>query len=203
MARVKPRKAKPELHIDFPQRYIVIAADFSLKRPGFCRITAEQTENELILSDIATVSVDNKRLTKPHGELLDDILKEMAFFFPEETGDVPVFYVREKAINSRAAMAEIGIFKVVGLADWFLWRINREWYEIFPVSVKKFVTGSGKADKKQVAEALKAYIGEHEYGNDDESDAAAVGIAWLIQHGQLKQRPLTEPTKDLEEKPEK
>ena len=57
--------------------------------------------------------------------------------------------------------------------------------EIAPASVKKLVTGSGKATKDEVMAALERHIGQHEYSCDDESDAVAVGVAWLIQNDLL------------------
>ena len=55
-----------------------------------------------------------------------------------------------------------------------------EFYEIAPTTVKKLLTGSGKASKEEVAEALESYVDCQTYESDDESDALAVGIAWLI-----------------------
>ena len=51
--------------------------------------------------------------------------------------------------------------------------------EIAPTTVKKLLTGSGKASKEEVAAALERFVGKQEYAVDDESDAVAVGIAWL------------------------
>lgn len=48
------------------------------------------------------------------------------------------------------------------------------------------VTGDGKAEKKVVETCLKQYFGEHEYACDDESDAAAVGLAFLMSNGLIK-----------------
>ena len=48
------------------------------------------------------------------------------------------------------------------------------------------ITGSGKANKQDVADSLERYVGKVQYGTDDESDAVAVGIAWLIGEGYLK-----------------
>jgi len=47
--------------------------------------------------------------------------------------------------------------------------------------VKKLLTGSGKASKTEVAMALERYVATQQYETDDESDAVAVGLAWLIQ----------------------
>ena len=51
--------------------------------------------------------------------------------------------------------------------------------------MKKLLTGSGKALKSEVALALESYVGTQKYETDDESDAVAVGIAWLIQENLL------------------
>lgn len=184
----KPKKPKTEEPVSFPQRYLVVAADFSLTRPGFSKILVEQKDGQTHILSVTTSCVDNKKTKKKHGEILNDIMLAMkSFFFDNEKDALPAFYVREKAFNSRAAMSEIGIFKVVGIADWVLWQNKAsEWHEIYPVTVKKNVTGSGKADKSQVEKALEAYVGAQTYSNDDESDATAVGIGWLIQQEQLK-----------------
>ena len=183
----KAKKAKPVEPIIFPQQYMVVAADLSLKRPGFCKFIVSHIDNETKIESFETMSVDNKTTVKSHGELLNEILKAIVNFFPDpEKTPYPIYYVREQAINSRAAMSEIGIFKVVGVTEWYVYGLNNKWHEIYPVSVKKLVTGSGKADKDVVAKCLPYYFGEHTYANDDESDAAAVGAAFLVQHEQMK-----------------
>ena len=70
--------------------------------------------------------------------------------------------------------------------DWAAYWTNKEWYSIYPVTIKKLIAGSGKAEKSEVAESLEYYIGKQDYKCDDESDAAAVAVAWLIQQGQIK-----------------
>ena len=51
------------------------------------------------------------------------------------------------------------------------------WTELAPATIKKLLTGSGKADKETVAKVLTQYVGHHLYASDDESDAVATGIA--------------------------
>lgn len=55
--------------------------------------------------------------------------------------------------------------------------------EISPTSVKKAVTGDGKASKDVVAKNLYKYVGEQKYVTDDESDAVAVGVAYAKEEG--------------------
>lgn len=78
------------------------------------------------------------------------------------------------------------LFKVVGITDLAAWQADGLIFEeIAPKSVKKIITGNGNASKADVATALGAYIGEQAYACDDESDAVAVGVAWLILNGYI------------------
>ncbi|MEV2911322.1 crossover junction endodeoxyribonuclease RuvC, partial [Paenibacillus larvae] len=55
-----------------------------------------------------------------------------------------------------------------------------------PSTVKRLVTGSGRAEKEDVAEEVRKLLGlpsDYEFASDDESDACAVALAWLIQNG--------------------
>ena len=188
----KSKKAEPEIVINFPQKYYVIGADLSLKRPGFCKLTVEKTEEGTRFTDIQLMSVDNKTDSKkPHGQLLNEIMEAFTAFIPDpEKDQTPCFYIRETEIISKHTPYERNISKVVGIMDWLLWRLNVSWQSLYPVSIKKLVAGSGKADKSAVAEHLPYYVGEIKYNNDDESDATAVAIAWLLQQNQLQPQPI-------------
>ncbi|UBM56230.1 crossover junction endodeoxyribonuclease RuvC [Bacillus velezensis] len=50
--------------------------------------------------------------------------------------------------------------------------------------VKALVAGAGGAEKKEVEAAVRRMTGyTDEFANFDESDAAAIGLAWLIHEG--------------------
>lgn len=99
--------------------------------------------------------------------------------------DVDVL-VREKGF-SRFARETQALYKVFGVADLAAWNCNEKTFdEIAPLSIKKLLTGSGKASKSDVAAALQNYVGVRDYACDDESDAVAVGIAWLMQNNYLE-----------------
>lgn len=74
---------------------------------------------------------------------------------------------------------------MVGVIDLALENLcsGRTFDELPPPTVKKLVTGSGKASKEEVAAALSQYVGQQIYRSDDESDAVAAGIAWLLKSG--------------------
>lgn len=54
---------------------------------------------------------------------------------------------------------------------------------ISPTDVKKRIAGSGKAEKSDVAAGVRKLLGlaeDYRFATDDESDACAVVLAWLI-----------------------
>lgn len=76
--------------------------------------------------------------------------------------------------------------RVVGLSEYLSYTMGHgEFDKIPPKEVKKRVTGSSTAEKEEVARALEQFVGKREYACDDESDAVAVGIAWLLQNNFL------------------
>lgn len=182
-----PKKKEETIEqIEFPDEYKVCACDLSLKRPGICILSLKKTDKGIEITNVQLSSVDNKTdKKKTHGQLLDEIGAEFKRIYPLNS---IVYCVREKGIMHQMTPAERSLSKVEGLLDWTLWAFyGQEWFDIYPVTVKKLIAGSGKAEKEDVAIALEKYIGKQKYKCDDESDAAAVGIAWLIQQGQLKE----------------
>lgn len=124
--------------------------------------------------------VKNKDTSKPHGEILDQIEREFTQLLRIFQ---PTVVVREKGF-SRFARETQALYKVMGMADMALCReCGCEFEEIAPLSVKKLVAGSGKASKEEVKTALATFVGEQSYETNDESDAVAVGIAWLLLNG--------------------
>lgn len=94
-------------------------------------------------------------------------------------------FVRERAF-SRFPHETQALFKVIGIADLIAWQTGNAVYsEIAPTTVKKLLVSSGRATKQEVADALEMYVGQQNYITDDESDAVAVGIAWLKQQNLL------------------
>lgn len=97
--------------------------------------------------------------------------------------------VREKALVTSfvGSIETVGILhKVVGVSDLYAWGFGqKEFQEISPITIKTLIGGERGASKDQVADGLEPYVGKYEYTVDDESDAVAVGVAWLISNKYL------------------
>lgn len=158
--------------MDSPKPLRQLCADLSLRCPGF----AIQKYNNGKVGVDRLCHVDNRSTRATHGEMQDMIYTQMTSLAP----NIDVF-VRERAF-SRFARETQTLSKVVGISDLIAWnQAQTEFHEIAPTTIKKLLTGSGRSQKDAVAAALDRYLGYQIYKTDDESDAAAVGIAWLIQ----------------------
>lgn len=96
--------------------------------------------------------------------------------------------VREEALRKSGTSASGKVLsilnRVVGVSDLYAWAFGqRQFQEIEAVTVKKKITNDASAEKNEVAEALEQFVGKQEYACDDESDAVAVGVAWLMKQG--------------------
>lgn len=131
--------------------------------------------------------VDNtSHQKKPHGRILSEIAKEFrTYLMTRQTA----ILVREQALAVRSCGGVVKTLnKVVGITDLCAWNVgHREFYEMHPSTIRKLVTGNGKAKKQEVADALEKYVGPQTYEVDDLSDAVAVGIAWLIKNNYIEQ----------------
>jgi crossover junction endodeoxyribonuclease RuvC len=98
--------------------------------------------------------------------------------------------VREQALDKQGGPRNSRVIevlhKVVGVADLYAWGLGgRVFDEIHPKTIKKLVANDQLAEKDVVAQSLAQFVGEREYACDDESDAVAVGIAWLLEKGMI------------------
>ena len=127
-----------------PDRLRILAADLSLRCPGFAVLQYEGGK----VSIGRLCHLDNRRSKAAYGEILCAIYDLIA----ELSSGIDVF-VRERAF-SRFPQETQALFKVVGIADMAVWKHAKQaWEEIAPATVKKLLTGSGKAGKEEVAGA--------------------------------------------------
>ncbi len=181
---------------------IVFGADLGLNRPGFSRIHLKKDKEIWHINSVTVMSVDNKskqkNMKKQRGEKLAEIADSFIRFVADDInnmgGSVPCYFVREHSINNASfgtrsgTAARTGISETVGVMDYQLYMLSKEsiWDEIYPVTIKKQLTGNHKASKDEVASAVKRYVGDMDFKNDDESDAVAVALAWLIKNDYIE-----------------
>jgi crossover junction endodeoxyribonuclease RuvC len=150
----------------------VLAIDSSLACPAFAVLEFNLTDRTVKVVEVTHVKTNSKKSTGYRlwqiYNLAESLLKKYDF-------DAVVF---EKGFN-KFAVATQQIQRTVGMLLFTLYRNEIEDIEeIAPTSVKKYITGDGKASKEKLADALVEYVGEIKYKTNDESDSVGVGIAY-------------------------
>ncbi|MEW4131940.1 crossover junction endodeoxyribonuclease RuvC [Bacillus thuringiensis] len=153
----------------------ILAMDLSLACPAFAVLEIRQGEVSVI--HLSHIKTSPKKST---GYRLFQIEQHLQEILGKFTFDLVVM---EKGFN-KFALATQQIQRTVGVVLVTLMRNGYENIgELSPTSVKKCITGSGKASKEELAEALDQYLGVIEYKTNDESDACGVGLAFAKEKG--------------------
>lgn len=188
MAEQKKKKhklKKKSVSIDFETDFYILGYDLSLSSPGFSCIHWNNGAVEIV----AAARLNNKDAKLSRGNKLKNIKTaiENTIRTVEEKNFV---CVRENSFSRFSAETQ-AISAVNGVFDLCLYENNiEEPILISPLTVKKLITGSSKATKQEVAEAIANYCTPVEFETDDVSDAVAVALAALIQNNYIKQIPL-------------
>lgn len=164
-------------------KHITLALDLSLSQPGFAVLAITEDGEPLILEK----SFVKTRQAAKHGEKLTQIQAEIRRYFDVYN---PEHVVREKSFSRFAASTQ-AIYKVNGICDLTAYEYEHKAIdEIAATSVKKLVTGNGKASKECVMASVmkRLQIEQADYfANDDESDSVAVGLAYYIREGLISE----------------
>lgn len=156
----------------------ILAVDPSLRRTGYALLRADYDHDRIDV--LHTTSLDNRYYGASHGWLLQNIF--------DKTVDLAMQadqYVRESAINDITISHPV-MHKVHGAMDMALWHAQQRRFIDIPVrKIKRLVCGDELATKAVIMRSLTRYVGPHPYECNDESDAVAVGIAYLRQAGRM------------------
>lgn len=176
----------------------VLAFDTSLSSPGVAIITVEtkgRNAGKPIITAMSHVKPDGKA---PYALRADIVESWATLFIAEHIGKGFDYVVREDFHGMSSAQnypvfaawtgTELAAHKF-GLAfdkHTTLLKSGRKkvTHGMSQSAIKLAVVGKGKAEKDEVAEAVRKWTGfKGEFACDDESDACAVGLAKLIHEG--------------------
>lgn len=156
----------------------LIAFDLSLTNSGYA--VGEVEDGELEIIEVG--SIPTTRFTKyTHGFRLNHIATEISKLYKKYPDADAV--IKEGSFSNGHIRSTQIIFKVVGVWELITHiRGHDKFTDIAPSSVKKQVTGNGRAKKSVVADKVKEITGI-ETRNNDESDAIAVLLAYCKTEG--------------------
>lgn len=157
---------------------LILALDLSLNSTGYAVMTADDCR--LVEKGI----IKAKRKENHHQKLnrQKDVLEGIAKKYEEDGYELII--VKEQLLFRPPKTASI-LAKVHGIVD----LLFEEIHEYYPSSIKKIVTGNGRANKKEVEEAVCKRLGktseELDFKSDDESDAIAVALTYLLEENYI------------------
>ncbi|MEH7464606.1 crossover junction endodeoxyribonuclease RuvC [Bacillus thuringiensis] len=157
----------------------LLGLDISGTSTGYAVIAREET-GELRLCTVGHIKTSSKNTD---GERMSKIRDRIDILF-----DIyPISKViRERGFSNNRHRSTQLIFKSIGVAE--LTCNDRGFPEVIeyaPTTIKLQVGGSGKADKDDVKKGVKKFFPDAEFKTDDESDAVAVILTYLLKEGLL------------------
>ncbi len=174
----------------------VLAFDTSLTSPGVAIITVDK-RGKPIITAMSHVKPDGKATYA----LRADIVESWATLFIAEHIAKGFDYVVREDFHGMSSAQNYPVFAAwtgtelaahkFGLAfdkHVVLTKTGRKKtkHGMSQSEIKKIVVGKGKAEKDEVADAVRRWTGfTGEFACDDESDACAVGLAKLIHEGAI------------------
>lgn len=166
-----------------PKRYL--GADISLTSPGFAVIDVRNRRPSLVSA--SHVKTDAAQTDGYRFAVIDSFVTVFAASHAGKGGYTAI--IREdykRPASKRQGQALFGAWAAV---DSGLNRLGlRVTDEINDSTVKRLVGGHGRADKSEVAAGVRRLLRLEEnyvFSTDDESDACAIVLAWLIERGEI------------------
>lgn len=158
---------------------IVLAIDPGSVTAGYALLQKEGRKIHYIASGIMKFKAGDEFLHRVK-DIFDQTLSLVEKYQPDEIALESLIFVKSptslmKLAQSRGAM-------LAALTQ----KYHQKIYEYSPNTVKSTVTGHGHADKESIQKIIQQYLGVREFKTHDESDALAIALCHLLNHGSLK-----------------
>lgn len=89
----------------------------------------------------------------------------------------------ERSFSHRNLSTQV-LYRVHGIANELFYEYNQFYYP--PATIKKLITGNGRASKSLVQDKVLEKYPNLEFMNEDESDAVGIAISHLIKKYNMK-----------------
>lgn len=150
-----------------------LGLDVSMNSTGWAVLSYSEGRVRYVDSGVIKVKTN-----KSHGQRL----REQREKFEGILKTYPIHYAAREAGFSRHIKATQVLFKAYGVAEEFFADLHL--VEIASTTIKKIVTGNGRASKEEVEKAIRKRLElpkDFVFKNDDESDAIGVALALINQ----------------------
>lgn len=157
---------------------IVLAIDPGSVTAGYALLQKDGRKISYIASGILKFNSDDEFLHRVK-DIFEQTQGLLEKYSPDEIALESLIFVKSptaliKLAQSRGAM-------LAALTQ----KYNQKIYEYSPNLVKSSVTGHGHADKEGVQKVLGTILGIKTFKTHDESDACAIALCHLLNHGRI------------------
>jgi crossover junction endodeoxyribonuclease RuvC len=142
--------------------------DLSLSNTGVAIFDEQGTPVKVF--SIKTTSKDNYGVRL---KIIGKILQRYKKLYP------PKELIIENAFTRYNKATQV-LYRLRGLVEYLFWDISQT--GIAPTTMKKILTGSGKAEKSDVENSIRKLYPNIEIENDDQSDALGLGTTYFMKH---------------------
>jgi crossover junction endodeoxyribonuclease RuvC len=111
-----------------------------------------------------------------------DMYKLFEYYFKDRIESISFFVFENYSYGSVGHLADLG--ELNGMFKKYITDNNKNFDVIAPSSVKKIITGDGRATKEMVRDKVRDFIIDGDkikFNNLDESDSLAIGVAYAIK----------------------
>lgn len=159
-----------------------LGLDLSLSSPGFAVIEVRERRPRLVAASHVKTDPGESRVSRC-GQIAD----ELAVFVRKHR---PFDAIIREDFVSKNPGTQKAVYAVWHVVDCVLDRFGHAvTADMNQGSIKKALTGDGKAGKEAVEVAVRRCLklkDSFEFGSNDESDACGVVLAWLIREGLIE-----------------
>lgn len=154
---------------------VYIGLDVSMNSTGWAVLSYDGSSISYLDSGIikANTKVSHGKRMRNQREKISEVVEKYQ----------PQYVARESGFSRHIKSTQI-LFKIYGVVEELF--ATYDLVEIAPTTIKKLVTGSGRADKDVVEVCVREKVSfpeGFEFKSDDESDAVAIALALIEQIG--------------------
>lgn len=158
---------------------IVLAIDPGSVTAGYALLQKDGRKIQYIASGILKFNSDDVFLHRVK-DIFDQTFALLEKFNPDEIALESLIFVK-----SPTALIKLAQSRGTMLAA-LTQRYHQKIYEYSPNAVKSTVAGHGHADKEGIQKVLKQYLGLDNFKTHDESDAVAIALCHILNHGAVQ-----------------
>lgn len=158
---------------------IVLAIDPGSVTAGYALLQKEGRKITYIASGVLKFKGQDEFLHRVK-DIYDQTLALIDAHEPDEVALESLIFVKSPAALIKLAQSRGAMLAALSQ------KFHQKIYEYSPNSVKATVTGHGHADKEGIQKFLKQYLGLTEFKTHDESDALAIALCHLLNHGKVE-----------------